>query len=99
MGEFASQLTSQEKETELQLYKERLALSENKSGSLQREIQSFKTRLGTSDAELERCRRQLTNERFERERVEQDLRRIKQGRYSSPSRSNLAEENRYNMDE
>ena len=28
--EFASQLSSQEKETELQLYKERLSLSENK---------------------------------------------------------------------
>ena len=32
--EFACQLSSQEKETELQLYKERLALSENKRSVL-----------------------------------------------------------------
>jgi len=88
-SEFGLGLAVQEKESEIQLFKERLALSESKCSSQQREIQSMRTRVGTSEAELERSRKQLTNERFEKERAEAEVKRLRQNanaRYASPSR-------------
>lgn len=88
-SEFGLGLTVQEKESEIQLFKERLALSESKCSSQQREIQSLRTRVGTSEAELERSRKQLTSERFEKERAEAEVRRMRQcanARYASPER-------------
>ncbi|XP_063724402.1 testis-specific gene 10 protein-like [Symsagittifera roscoffensis] len=88
-SEFALGLAVQEKEGEIQLFKERLALSESKCCSQQREIQSLRTRAGTSEAELERSRKQLTSERFEKERAEAEVKRLRQNanaRYASPTR-------------
>jgi centrosomal protein CEP135 len=69
------ELGIQEKETEIQLLKDRLALNESKIESQTRELNQNRTRLIEVDSELERLKRQLISERFERERCVQELRR------------------------
>ncbi|XP_064608998.1 centrosomal protein of 135 kDa-like [Liolophura sinensis] len=73
--EFQSQLSAQEKSAESQLVKDKLSLNESKLQSQHREIASLRTRLVELEADLERTRRQLTNERYEKERALQDLHR------------------------
>ncbi|XP_076467897.1 centrosomal protein of 135 kDa-like [Babylonia areolata] len=73
--EFQSQLSSQERNTEIQMLKDRLSLNESKLQSQAREVASLRTRNVELEGDVERLRRQLTNERFERERAVQELRR------------------------
>jgi len=73
--EFQSQLSTQEKNTEIQMLKDRQSLNESKLQSQSREVASLRTRNVELEGDVERIRRQLTSERFERERVVQELRR------------------------
>ncbi|CAG5129994.1 unnamed protein product [Candidula unifasciata] len=73
--EFHAQLSTQEKITEIQMLKDRLSLNESKLQSMSREVASLRTRNVELEGDVERMRRQLTSERFERERVVQELRR------------------------
>lgn len=73
--EFQNQLSSQERNTEIQMLKDRLSLNDSKIQSQGRELASLRTRNVELEGDIERLRRQLTNERFERERAVQELRR------------------------
>lgn len=73
--EFQSQLQSQEHSAEIQMLKDRLSLNESKIQSQSREIASLRTRNVELEGDVERLRRQLTSEKFERERAVQELRR------------------------
>lgn len=73
--EFQSQLVQQEKSSEIQMLKDRLALNESKIQSQGREIASLRTRNVELEGDVERLRRNLTSEKFERERAVQELRR------------------------
>ncbi|CAH1777332.1 unnamed protein product [Owenia fusiformis] len=74
--EFQTSLSSQEKNAEIQLLRDRLQLNDSKMESLNREISTLRSRNIEQDAEIDRLRRDLTNERFERERTSQQLRRL-----------------------
>ena len=74
-SEFHAQLTTQEKETEIQLMKDRLILNESKIESQSRELTTLRTRTIELESDLGRMRSNLTNERFEKERALQELRR------------------------
>ncbi|XP_060554868.1 centrosomal protein of 135 kDa-like isoform X3 [Ruditapes philippinarum] len=73
--EFQSQLQTQEHSAEIQMLKDRLSLNESKIQSQSREIASLRTRNVELEGDVERLRRQLTSEKFERERAVQELRR------------------------
>ncbi|XP_078481086.1 centrosomal protein of 135 kDa isoform X3 [Ciona intestinalis] len=73
--EFQAQLNSQEQKSEGQLLRDKLALNESKLQSMGREVASLRDRASQLDAELEVAKRHLTNERYERERAVQELRR------------------------
>ncbi|XP_052276552.1 centrosomal protein of 135 kDa-like isoform X1 [Dreissena polymorpha] len=73
--EFQTQLQSQEHGAEIQMLKDRLSLNESKIQSQSREIASLRTRNVELEGDVERLRRQLTSEKFERERAVQELRR------------------------
>ncbi|XP_067662962.1 centrosomal protein of 135 kDa-like isoform X1 [Haliotis asinina] len=73
--EFQFQLTTQERNAEVQMLKDRLSLNESKIQSQSREIASLRTRNVELEGDVERLRRQLTGERFERERAVQEMRR------------------------
>ncbi|XP_014768657.1 centrosomal protein of 135 kDa isoform X1 [Octopus bimaculoides] len=90
--EFHSQLEFQERNAELKQLKDRLTLNESKLQSQSRDIASLRTRNIELEGDIERFRRQLTSEKFERERAVQELRRHGisppiTGDYSSISRS------------
>nr|CAB3229903.1 centrosomal protein of 135 kDa [Phallusia mammillata] len=73
--EFQAQLDAQEQKSEGQLLRDKLALNESKLQSMSREVTSLRDRASQLDAELEVAKRHLTNERYERERAVQELRR------------------------
>ncbi|KAI0239743.1 hypothetical protein LSAT2_009518, partial [Lamellibrachia satsuma] len=73
--EFQTQLALQEKDAEIHLLKDRLALSDSKLDSQMREIATMRARVVELESEADRLRRQLTNEKFERERTVQELRK------------------------
>ncbi|XP_071786802.1 centrosomal protein of 135 kDa-like isoform X1 [Asterias amurensis] len=73
--EFQAQLDSQEHRSEIQLVKDRLALADSKVQSQSRELQTLRSRAAQLEADLEKVRRQLTSERFEKERISQEFRR------------------------
>ncbi|OWF52870.1 centrosomal protein of 135 kDa-like isoform X1 [Mizuhopecten yessoensis] len=73
--EFQSQLATQEKCAEIQMLRDRLSLNESKIQSSGREIASLRTRNVELEGDVERLRRSLTSEKFERERAIQELRR------------------------
>merc|ERR1712136_667676 len=91
--EFQAQLDAQEQRSEGQLVRDKLALNESKMASMNREVISLRDRVSQLDAELEVAKRHLTNERYERERAVQELRRAglpspalsRYGRSLSPS--------------
>ncbi|XP_013391946.1 centrosomal protein of 135 kDa [Lingula anatina] len=64
--EFQTQLSAQEKNAEIQLLKDRLTLNESKLQSQNREMSTLRTKNMELDSEVERLRRQLTSERFEK---------------------------------
>ncbi|VDI30045.1 fused, partial [Mytilus galloprovincialis] len=73
--EFQTQLNQQEKSAEIQMLKDRLSLNESKIQSQGREIASLRTRNVELEGDVERLRRNLTSEKFERERACQELKR------------------------
>ncbi|XP_035391028.1 testis-specific gene 10 protein [Electrophorus electricus] len=80
--ELHRQLGSQEKLTEIQLLRDKLAVADSKASTQGREMVQLKTRSAQLEADLEATRKQLSNERFERERAVHELRRL--GLSSSP---------------
>ncbi|XP_066241646.1 centrosomal protein of 135 kDa isoform X1 [Saccopteryx leptura] len=73
--EFHSHLTSHEKDTEIQLLKEKLTLSESKLTSQSRENTMLRTKVVQLQTDLDALKRQISAERYERERAIQEMRR------------------------
>ncbi|KAL7845731.1 hypothetical protein AOLI_G00239230 [Acnodon oligacanthus] len=100
--EMQRQLSSQERLTEIQLLRDKLTVADSKASTQSREMAQLRTRSAQLEADLEATRRQLSTERFERERAAQELRRLGLSsslrspllsstlRSSSPSRRSLS---------
>ncbi|NXU38695.1 CP135 protein, partial [Drymodes brunneopygia] len=73
--EFQNQLTSQEKDTEIQLLKDKLTLAESKLSSNNREVSMLRSKVAQMQTDCDILKRKLTTERFERERAIQEMRR------------------------
>ncbi|KAB0353537.1 hypothetical protein FD755_023762, partial [Muntiacus reevesi] len=73
--EFHSHLTSHEKDTEIQLLKEKLTLSESKLNSQGRENTMLRAKMAQLQTDLDVLKRQISTERYERERAIQEMRR------------------------
>ncbi|XP_055967246.1 centrosomal protein of 135 kDa [Sorex fumeus] len=74
--EFQSQLNSHEKETEIQLLKEKLTLSESKLSSQSRENTMLRAKVSQLQSDHDVMKRQITTEKFERERAIQEMRQL-----------------------
>ncbi|XP_057628701.1 centrosomal protein of 135 kDa isoform X1 [Chionomys nivalis] len=85
--EFHSHLTSHEKDTEIQLLKEKLNLSESKLTTQSRETAMLRAKVTQLQADCDALKRQISNERYERERAIQEMRR--HGLPTSPLSSTL----------
>ncbi|XP_009072711.1 PREDICTED: centrosomal protein of 135 kDa [Acanthisitta chloris] len=73
--EFQNHLTSQEKDTEIQLLRDKLTLAESKLSSHTREVSILRSKVAQLQTDSDVLKRQLTTERFERERAIQEMRR------------------------
>ncbi|KAM9678459.1 centrosomal protein of 135 kDa isoform 3-T4 [Trichechus inunguis] len=73
--EFHSHLSSHEKDTEIQLLKEKLTLSESKLTCQSRENTMLRTKVTQLQIDYDAMKRQISTERFERERAIQEMRR------------------------
>ncbi|XP_064005376.1 centrosomal protein of 135 kDa isoform X2 [Pogoniulus pusillus] len=73
--EFQNHLTSHEKDSEIQLLKDKLTLAESKLSSCNREVPLLRSKVAQLQTDCDVLKRQLTTERFERERAIQELRR------------------------
>lgn len=91
--EFQSHLSAHEKDSEIQLMKDKLTLCESKLNSTSRETAMLRNKLSQLQTDHDILKRQLTTERFERERAVQELRRhglsTSSVRTSSPLSSTL----------
>jgi len=74
--DFQMQLCNQERDSEIKLLKDRIQLGEQKIQSQNKEITCLRSKLVEYESDNERLKRQLTNERFERERAAQELRKM-----------------------
>ncbi|XP_051865956.1 centrosomal protein of 135 kDa isoform X1 [Pristis pectinata] len=72
--ELQCHLTKHEKESEIQLLGDKLSLAESKVSSQNRELVQLRTKSSQLQTELDLIKRQLTTERFERERAIQEMR-------------------------
>ncbi|XP_049742182.1 centrosomal protein of 135 kDa isoform X2 [Elephas maximus indicus] len=73
--EFHSHLSSHEKDTEIQLLKEKLTLSESKLTCQSRENTMLRTKVAQLQIDYDALKRQISTERYERERAIQEMRR------------------------
>ncbi|XP_052537852.1 centrosomal protein of 135 kDa isoform X3 [Tympanuchus pallidicinctus] len=73
--EFQNHLTSHEKDSEIQLLKDKLTLAEGKLSSHNREVSTLRSKVAQLQTDCDVLKRQLTTERFERERAIQEMRR------------------------
>ncbi|XP_040452019.1 centrosomal protein of 135 kDa isoform X10 [Falco naumanni] len=73
--EFQNRLTSHEKDSEIQLLKDKLTLAESKLSSCNREVPILRSKVAQLQTDCDVLKRQLTTERFERERAIQEMRR------------------------
>ncbi|XP_053779112.1 centrosomal protein of 135 kDa isoform X2 [Desmodus rotundus] len=73
--EFHSHLNSHEKDTEIQLLKEKLTLSESKLTSQSRENTMLRATVVQLQTDHDALKRQIATERYERERAIQEMRR------------------------
>ncbi|XP_076794794.1 centrosomal protein of 135 kDa isoform X3 [Arvicanthis niloticus] len=92
--EFQSHLTSHEKDTEIQLLKEKLNLSESKLSihlflrtTQSRETSMLRTKVAQLQTDYDNLKRQMSHEKYERERAIQEMRRL--GLPTSPLSSTL----------
>ncbi|KAJ8277097.1 hypothetical protein GJAV_G00071440 [Gymnothorax javanicus] len=92
--EFETQLSASERQSEVKVLKDRLTLADSKAVTQAREVSQLRGKVSQLQTELDVLKRQLTKERFERERAVQEMRR--QGvsfssiRSSSPLNSSLS---------
>nr|XP_057930217.1 centrosomal protein of 135 kDa-like isoform X3 [Doryrhamphus excisus] len=68
-------LTASEKESELKVLRDRLTLADNKNTEHSREVSKLCGKVSQLQTEMDVLNRQLTSERFERERAMQEMRR------------------------
>ncbi|KAI3369003.1 hypothetical protein L3Q82_025978, partial [Scortum barcoo] len=73
--EFQSHLTASEKESELKVLRDRLTLADSKTAEHAREVSQLRGKVSQLQTEMDVLKRQLTTERFERERAVQEMRR------------------------
>ncbi|XP_060686695.1 centrosomal protein of 135 kDa isoform X3 [Hemiscyllium ocellatum] len=73
--EFQCHLSKNEKESEIQLLGDKLTLAESKVSSQNKEIIQLRAKSSQLQTELDLIKRQLTTERFERERAIQEMHR------------------------
>ncbi|XP_041862587.1 centrosomal protein of 135 kDa isoform X2 [Melanotaenia boesemani] len=73
--EFQTHLMASEKESELKVLRDRLTLAESKTTEQAREVSQLRGKVSQLQTEIDVLKRQLTTERFERERAVQEMRR------------------------
>lgn len=73
--EFQTHLTVSERESELKLLRDRLTLADSKTAEHAREVSQLRGKVSQLQTEIDVLKRQLTSERFERERAVQEMRR------------------------
>uniref|UniRef100_A0A665V9N8 Centrosomal protein 135 n=1 Tax=Echeneis naucrates TaxID=173247 RepID=A0A665V9N8_ECHNA len=73
--EFQTHLTASERESELKVLRDRLTLADSKTAEQTREVSQLRSQVSQLQTEMDVLKRQLTTERFERERAVQEMRR------------------------
>ncbi|XP_043985251.1 centrosomal protein of 135 kDa [Gambusia affinis] len=73
--EFQTHLAASERESELRALRDKLALADSKNGENIREVSLLRGKVSQLQTEMDVMKRQLTTERFERERAVQEMRR------------------------
>ncbi|XP_070765256.1 centrosomal protein of 135 kDa [Enoplosus armatus] len=73
--EFQTHLTASERESELKVLRDRLSLADSKTAEHAREVSQLRGKVSQLQTEMDVLKRQLTTERFERERAVQEMRR------------------------
>ncbi|CAK6956095.1 LOW QUALITY PROTEIN: centrosomal protein of 135 kDa [Scomber scombrus] len=73
--EFQTHLTASEKDSEMKVLRDRLTLADSKTTEHSREVSNLRGKVSQLQTEMDVLRRQLTTERFERERAIQEMRR------------------------
>ncbi|XP_067453663.1 centrosomal protein of 135 kDa isoform X1 [Thunnus thynnus] len=73
--EFQTHLTASEKESELKVLRDRLTLADSKTAEHARDVSNLRGKVSQLQTEMDVLKRQLTTERFERERAVQEMRR------------------------
>ncbi|XP_074492178.1 centrosomal protein of 135 kDa isoform X2 [Sebastes fasciatus] len=73
--EFQTHLTASERDSELKVLRDRLTLADSKTAEHAREVSQLRGKVSQLQTEMDVLKRQLTSERFERERAVQEMRR------------------------
>ncbi|KAM4738801.1 centrosomal protein of 135 kDa isoform 1-T1 [Anableps anableps] len=73
--EFQTHLTASERESELKVLRDRLTLADSKNAEHTRDVSQLRGKVSQLQTEMDVLKRQLTTERFERERAVQEMRR------------------------